>query len=212
MTRPSSPNALPNWGDRRAVRVGLLGGSFNPGHAGHLHIARLALRRLRLDQVWLLVSPGNPLKAPVGMAPLADRLRSAQAIADGRRIVATDIEQALGTRFTLDTLRMLRRRFPRVRFVWLMGADNLAQLPRWRRFRAMVGETQIAVLPRPTYTLPALSGRAARLMRRARVPDARAPALALLPVPHWVVLHGRENALSATLLRHAEILPPGELP
>ena len=117
----------------------MLGGSFNPAHAGHLHVAKLALQRLRLDQVWLLVSPGNPLKPAKGMAPLAERLRSASRIADGRRIVATAIEAQLNTRYTYDTLRALRRRFPRVQFVWLMGADNLVQLPRWQHWTGIAG-------------------------------------------------------------------------
>ena len=120
------------------MRVGLLGGSFNPAHDGHRHVAELALRHLRLDQVWLLVSPGNPLKPGDGMAPLADRLAAAARIGDGRRVVATGIEAALGTRYTVDTLRVLLRRFPRVRFVWIMGADILVQLPRWRRWTDIV--------------------------------------------------------------------------
>ncbi len=122
----------------------------------------MARARLRLDQVWLLVSPGNPLKPAHGMAPLPDRLAGARAIADGRRIVATDIERVLRTRFTRDTLRALRRRFPRVRFVWLMGADGLVDLPRWRRWRDIARTLPIAVLPRPGYNHPALAGRAAR--------------------------------------------------
>ena len=139
------------------MRVGLLGGSFNPAHEGHAHVARIALARLRLDQVWLMVSPGNPLKPAAGMAEFAARLESARGIADGRRVVATDIEARLGTRYTIDTLLLLRQRYPRVDFVWLMGADNLVQLPRWRRWRAIVGNVVIAVLPRPTYNHRALA-------------------------------------------------------
>ena len=116
------------------MRIGLLGGSFNPAHAGHRHIIDLAQRRLQLDQVWLLVSPGNPLKPQGGMAPLDQRLTSARAMADGRRVVASAIESVLGTRYTIDTLRRLLQRFPRTRFVWLMGADILDELPRWRRW------------------------------------------------------------------------------
>jgi nicotinate-nucleotide adenylyltransferase len=192
------------------MRIGLLGGSFNPAHAGHLHVARTALARLGLDQVWLLVSPGNPLKPARGMAPLAVRLASARAIADGRRILATDIERRLGTRYTRDTLRALHRRFPRAVFVWLMGADNLAQFPRWRGWAAIARETQIAVLPRPTYTRGALSARAARRLRRWRIPAHRASALALLPAPRWVFLPVRQTAQSATALRRAKKFPPGD--
>ncbi|HEY8288539.1 MAG TPA: nicotinic acid mononucleotide adenylyltransferase, partial [Acetobacteraceae bacterium] len=111
-------DGVPRFGDRRRLRVGLLGGSFNPAHQGHLHVAKLALRRLRLDAVWLLVSPGNPLKPLDGMAPFAERLKGAARIAGDRRIVPTGIEAAFNTRFTVDTVRQLRRRFPCIRFVW----------------------------------------------------------------------------------------------
>jgi nicotinate-nucleotide adenylyltransferase len=185
------------------MRVGLLGGSFNPAHPGHRHIALLARRRLRLDQVWLLVSPGNPLKPACGMAPLPVRLASAAAIGDGRRIVATAIEAALGTRHTVATLAELHRRFPRVRFVWLMGADNLVQLPRWRRWRAIAAGTVFAVLPRPGYNHGALSGQAARFLRAARRPAHAAPVLAVLPPPAWLFLPSAQHAASATALRAA---------
>lgn len=192
---------MPLWGHRRRIRVGLLGGSFNPAHAGHLHIARLALQRLRLDQVWLLVSPGNPLKEAAGMAPLPDRLASAGRIADGRRIVATQIEARLHTRYTFDTLRALRRRFPRVRFVWLMGADNLVQLPRWQRWAGITRTMPFAVMPRPTYNQRALAGQAAQRLRPALLPARAAPALAGSKAPAWTFLPARQNALSATALR-----------
>ncbi len=183
--------------------IGLLGGSFNPAHPGHLHIARQALRHLRLDQVWLLVSPGNPLKSPAGMASLAERLDSARGIADGRRVVATAIEAAIGSRYTVDTLRRLRRRFPRVRFVWLMGADNLRQLPRWNGWLEIARKTAFAVLPRPTYSGPALSGQAARRMRSARRPATAASALARTPPPAWVFLIAPQHGASATAIRAA---------
>jgi len=183
------------------MRIGLLGGSFNPAHAGHRHIADAALRLLRLDQVWLMVSPGNPLKHAAGMAPLAKRLASARAIGDGRRIIATDIERALGTRYTQDTLAVLRQRFPRARFVWLMGADNLEQFPRWRGWDGIARTTQIAVLPRPTYTHRALAGQAARRWHSRRIPARAAALLAVLPSPSWVFLPVRQHGLSATQIR-----------
>ena len=192
---------MPVWGHRRRIRVGLLGGSFNPAHAGHLHIARLALQRLRLDQVWLLVSPGNPLKEAAGMAPLADRMASAGRIADGRRILATGIEARLHTRYTFDTLRALRRRFPQVQFVWLMGADNLVQLPRWQRWVGITRTMPFAVMPRPTYNQRALAGQAAHRLRPALRPARAAPALADSGAPAWTFLPARQNALSATALR-----------
>jgi nicotinate-nucleotide adenylyltransferase len=183
--------------------VGLLGGSFNPAHAGHLHIARAALKRLRLDQVWLLVSPGNPLKPTSGMAPLPERLRSASRVADGRLVVATAIEAALRTRYTFDTLRALRRRFPRVRFVWLMGADNLLQLPRWQHWTGIARLLPFAVMPRPSYNQRALAGKAAHRLRHALRPPREAPALAAEPGPAWTFLPMRQNKLSATALRRA---------
>ena len=203
---------LPRWGDRRRTRVGLLGGSFNPAHAGHRHIADAALKRLRLDQVWLLVSPGNPLKPTIGMAPLADRVRSAAGIGDGRRIVATAIEAALHTRYTFDTLRSLRRRFPKVRFVWLMGADNLVQLPRWQHWTGIAGLMPIAVMPRPSYNQRALAGKAARRLRPALRPSRAAPALATQPAPAWTFVPMRQNALSATALRRARTASPPPRP
>jgi nicotinate-nucleotide adenylyltransferase len=190
------------WGDGRRARIGLLGGSFNPAHAGHRHVAEQALRQLGLDQVWLLVSPGNPLKPARGMAPFAQRLASARRIADGRRIVATDLEARLGTRYTADTLALLRRRFPHARFVLLIGADNLTQLPRWRRWREIARETPIAVLPRPGETRRALRGRAARVLARHR----RRPGALLAgggPALHapWAVVPAREHPASATAIR-----------
>lgn len=187
--------------------MGLLGGSFNPAHEGHRQVAAQARRHLRLDQVWLLVSPGNPLKPQAGMAPLTQRLASARAIADGRRVVASAIETQLGTRYTLDTLRLLRRRFPRVRFVWLMGADNLLGLPRWRGWRRMARLLPFAVHPRPAYNHRALAGLAARRLRSARVAAAAAPVLATMPPPAWLFLPVAQHALSASALRAAALQP-----
>jgi nicotinate-nucleotide adenylyltransferase len=161
------------------------------------------LRRLGLDQVWLMVSPGNPLKPVAGMASLADRLASARAIADGRRIVATAIEARLGTRYTVDTLRRLRRRFPRARFVWLMGADNLADLPRWRGWLQIARSMPIAVHPRPKYNLRALAGQAARRLRSAQRRPGAAAALAKERPPAWIFLAAAQNPASATALRAA---------
>lgn len=197
------PDPLPRFGDRRRTRVGLLGGSFNPAHEGHRHVAELARKRLGFDQVWLMVSPGNPLKPGAGMAPLADRLASAAALSDGRRIIATSIEGAMGTRYSVDTLRILRRRFPRVRFVWIMGADILTQLPRWHRWREMVRHLAFVVLPRPGDTLPALAGQAARCLRGRRRPAHEAPVLSLSRFG-WVFLPTPQNASSATAIRAAK--------
>ena len=183
--------------------MGLLGGSFNPAHPGHKHVAALALRRLRLDQVWLLVSPGNPLKRQDGMAPLVERLASAQSIASGRRIMATAIEQRLGTRYTADTLLALRRLFPRVQFVWLMGADILAELPRWKHWLGVVHAMPFAVAPRPRYNHRALSGKAAHRLRHAFHSPRMGPILTAMPAPSWTFLPVRQNGISATALRAA---------
>ena len=192
------------FGDSRRRRIGLLGGSFNPAHAGHRHVAERALRALALDEVWLLVSPGNPLKPPAGMAPLAERLASARRIADGRRVIATDIEHALGTRFTADTLRLLRRRFPRARFTFVIGADNLLQLPRWKGWRGIARRTALAVLPRPGFTRPALKGQAAQALRRHRRAPGALRTERFAPHAPWCLVPAREHAASATAIRAAK--------
>jgi nicotinate-nucleotide adenylyltransferase len=192
---------VPRFGDRRRACVGLLGGSFNPAHAGHRHIATLARRWLGLDQVWLMVSPGNPLKPVAGMAPMGARLASARGVADGRHVVASAIEQRLGTRYTIDTLRQLRRRFPLVRFVWIAGADILTQLPRWQRWRDIARLVPIAILPRPGYNHRALAGRAAQVLRGARLPARAASVLAAQTPPTWVFLPASQHAASASAIR-----------
>jgi nicotinate-nucleotide adenylyltransferase len=192
------------WGDNRRARIGLLGGSFNPAHDGHRYVAQTALRRLGLDQVWLMVSPGNPLKPARGMAPFARRLASAMGIADGFRVLATDVEARLGTRYTVDTLARLQVRFPRARFVLLLGADNLSQLPRWRRWREIARGTPIAVLPRPGRTRGALLGQAARhLARHRRRPGALLAGAARHGHAPWCLIPAREHPASATAIRAA---------
>jgi nicotinate-nucleotide adenylyltransferase len=156
---------------------------------------------LRLDQVWLLVSPGNPLKPQRGMAPFEQRLASARRIADGRRVIATAIEAVWGTRYTIDTLRLLLLRFPRARFVWLMGTDILVQLPRWRRWLEFVRRIPIAVLPRPGYNYRPLASQAARRFAFARRPMRSAGRLAELTAPAWVFLRVSQHAASATAIR-----------
>ena len=153
--------------------------------------------------MWLLVSPGNPLKAIAGMAPLAERLAGARRLGDGRRVIATAIERCLGTRYTGDTLSALQRLFPRVRFVWLMGADILAELPAWRHWMDVARAVPLAVLPRPGYNRGALSGQAARRLRRALRPARAAASLAEMASPAWVFLPASQNAISATALRAA---------
>ena len=193
----------PRFGHRYRIRIGILGGSFNPAHEGHRHLADVAMRRLQLDQVWLLVSPGNPLKRAHGMAPLTERLDSARHFADGRRVIATAIEGRLGTRYTAETLKALRKLFPRVQFVWLMGADILAELPRWKRWTGIARAVPFAVVPRPGYNQRALAGQAAQRLRPAWHAAREAPVLARNPPPAWTFLPAAQNAISATALRAA---------
>jgi len=160
-----------------------------------------------LDQLWLMVSPGNPLKPQAGMAPFAARFASAARMADGRRIVATDIERRLGTRFTADTMAALRRRFPGQKFVWLMGADNLTQLPRWKDWLGISRAMPILVLPRPGQTRKALAGQAAARLARHRLPPRAGVCLATASPPAWILLPVRENSLSATALRQRQGAP-----
>jgi nicotinate-nucleotide adenylyltransferase len=187
---------------RRAprLRIGLLGGSFNPAHEGHLAISREALKRLRLDRVWWLVSPQNPLKTTDETADLAERLAAARALAGQPRLVVTDLERRIGTRYTVDTLGWLTRR-RRARFVWLIGADNMAQLPRWRRWRRLVRMVPIAVFDREPYSYVALAGRMASAYAAGRLAERRAPALAESAPPAWVYLRLRRHQASSTALR-----------
>tara|TARA_R110002167_G_scaffold275419_2_gene481513 strand:- start:254 stop:835 length:582 start_codon:yes stop_codon:yes gene_type:complete len=183
------------------LAIGLLGGSFNPAHAGHLHISREALKRLGLDQVWWLVSPQNPLKPVAGMAGLAERLASADRVARHPAIRVSDIERRLGTRYTVDTVRALRRRFPGYRFVWLMGADNLVQFPRWRRWTEIADCLPIAVFARGRVTYRALAGPMAHRYAQARVRNPR--ALINSRPPAWAYLFTTLHPASSTALRAA---------
>lgn len=184
-------------------RVGLLGGSFNPAHDGHLFVSREALKRLDLDEIWWMVSPQNPLKPERGMAPFRTRLESAKRLSRNHHIRVTGIEQRLGTRYTADTLRALKRRFPRTRFVWLMGADNLFQIPHWEEWETIFKSAPIAVFNRPTYSLRALAGQAAQRFRHARVGERAARRLARMRPPAWAFFHTRPHPASATSIRAA---------
>ncbi len=183
---------------RVGLRIGLLGGSFNPAHAGHLHASKVALTQLKLDYVWWLVSPQNPLKEKKQMAPLARRLAFAKKRASDRRIRVTDIEMALGTRYTVDTLTALNRRFPKVHFVWLMGSDTFIQLPQWRRWQRIFALAPMAVVPRPGTALAARRCKAARRFAAERV---SASELFLKEPPAWAILRARGVPASATRIR-----------
>ncbi|RCK52172.1 nicotinate-nucleotide adenylyltransferase [Thalassospira profundimaris] len=182
-------------------RVGLLGGSFNPAHEGHLHISLEALKRLELDEVWWLVSPQNPLKSHEGMAEQDARFDSAELIAQHPRIVVSAIETQLGTRYTADTLAALQRRFTQTRFVWLMGADNLAQFHRWKFWEKLIHHAPIAVLDREGYSDKALRGTAAKRMERWRIAAEKAGLLADMDTPAWVYLPIRRHPASSTAIR-----------
>ncbi|HEB79864.1 MAG TPA: nicotinate-nucleotide adenylyltransferase [Rhodospirillales bacterium] len=191
---------------RPVKRIGLLGGSFNPAHGGHTHISQMALERLKLDEVWWLVSPGNPLKPPESMAPFAERLAAAEKVADasGKPIIVSDVERQMGFRYSVDTVSALKRRWPRDRFVWIMGADNLIQAHRWRKWRTFFKSVPIAVFPRPTYSLRANKAKAARRFASAKAPPSRAHALAGMAPPAWVFPRARLDAQSATRIRQSK--------
>lgn len=184
-------------------RVGLLGGSFNPAHGGHRHVSLLALARLHLDRVWWLVSPQNPLKPTAGMASLEERLATARAIARHPRIVVSDLERRLGTVYTSDTLAELKRRFPHSRFVWLMGADALAELAGWHDWPTIFATVPVAIFDRAPYAQQALAGKAARRFARWRLGAQAAARLADFTPPAWVFLHCRRHSGSGTALRAA---------
>lgn len=187
----------------RGPRVGLLGGSFNPPHAGHVHISLLALRRLNLDQIWWLVSPQNPLKPTAGMAPYSERLDSARDVTHDRRIRISEAEAELGTRYTVDTLRKLCSRYPHHGFVWIMGADNLIQITKWRRWIEIFGAVPVAVFDRPTYSFRALAGTAATRYASCRLNEHEGGTLADRVPPAWIFLWGSNDPTSATALRKA---------
>jgi nicotinate-nucleotide adenylyltransferase len=184
------------------LKIGLLGGSFNPAHAGHVAISLYALKHLGLDQIWWLVSPQNPLKDARDMAVLDRRVAQAKRLATHPRFVVTTIESALGTRYTADTLRVLRRRFPHTRFVWLMGADNLQQIPRWKGWQDIFHGVPVAVFRRPSYPAGRTLGKAAvRFDRAWRKPEAVGKSLPRKPVPAWIILDNKLNYISATQIR-----------
>ncbi|MEJ2458293.1 MAG: nicotinate-nucleotide adenylyltransferase [Novosphingobium sp.] len=184
--------------------TGLLGGSFNPAHGGHRRISLFAINVLALDEVWWLVSPGNPLKPAAGMAPLAARVGSARQQARRARIRVTAIERELGTRYTVDTLRKLLRRYPKRRFVWLMGADNLAQFHRWRDWRAMAKLMPIAVIARPGYDGAAFASPAMAWLGRFRKPLSSLRSPERWSAPALVTLRFDPDTRSATAIRQAD--------
>lgn len=185
---------------RPGMKIGLLGGSFDPAHEGHVHITEEALRRFELDRVWWLVSPGNPLKARQP-APLVQRIRDGQALMGDPRVIVTGIETWLRTRMTADTIAELQQLYPGVRFVWLMGADNLVQFNQWDRWREIAARVPIGVMARPGSRLAARNSVAAQVLRPWRLPEYRARELAQSRPPAWVMINVPMSNLSSTALR-----------
>jgi len=189
------------------MRIGLFGGTFDPPHAAHLAASLLALKRLQLDRIWWLVTPGNPLKDTRHLQPLDRRIAAARKLANHRRIDVSGLEAVIQTRYTYDTLSYLVRRCPGVRFVWVMGADNLRSFYRWQNWRGIANLMPMAVIDRMGSSLYATGGRASLALGRFRLPEHTATALALRKPPAWVYLHGLKSPLSSTALR-AQRTPP----
>jgi len=199
---PSVSQAIPLY--TNGMRIGLLGGSFNPPHAAHRAISLFAIKRLKLDRVWWLVTPGNPLKDNGGLHDLNERVEAARQMANDPRIDISCLESVIGTRYTADTVNYLRRRASGLRFVWIMGADNLAQFHRWQNWRRIASEVPLAVIDRPPQSFRALATPAAQALARYRLPENQAARLADQQPPAWVFLTGMKSNLSSTGLRNPD--------
>jgi nicotinate-nucleotide adenylyltransferase len=187
----------------RGMRIGLFGGTFDPPHQAHRAACLIAMKRLDLDRVWWLVTPGNPLKESHGLAPLDARIAAARALARHPRIYVTGLEAGIGAHYTYDTMRYLLRRCPGVRFVWIMGADNLRSFHHWQKWREIAAMVPIAVIDRLGPSLYATAGSAGQALARYRLPDSQARLLAEHRPPAWIYLHGLKSPLSSTALRAA---------
>jgi nicotinate-nucleotide adenylyltransferase len=192
------PHSSNLWSNRT---IGLLGGSFNPAHEGHRHISLYALKMLGLDAVWWMVSPQNPLKTKKDMAPLEKRLESARKTASHPKIFVTDIEQHLGTQYSLDTIRALQQHFPRTRFVWLMGGDNLTMFHKWRNWQQIFKTLPVCVLDRPPRHASLKASPAFERFRHYLLPQERAATLKRRKAPAWAILHIPLDETSATAIR-----------
>jgi nicotinate-nucleotide adenylyltransferase len=185
----------------KGMAVGLFGGSFNPPHAGHLLVAEIALRRLQLDQLWWMVTPGNPLKSARELKPLAERIALSEAMSPDRRIKVTAFEASHHVRYTADTLALVKARNPGVNFVWIMGADSLRDFHRWQRWHEIALTFPIAVIDRPGATLAFLSATMAKTFDYARVDEDDAPLLSRMQAPAWTFIHGPRSSLSSSAIR-----------
>jgi nicotinate-nucleotide adenylyltransferase len=198
----SVSQAIPRY--TQGMRVGLLGGSFNPPHLAHRAISLFAIKRLKLDRVWWLVTPGNPLKDDEALHDLDERADAARAVAHDPRIDVSCLEVVIGTRYTVDTVTYLRRHTSGLRLVWIMGADNLAQFHRWQNWRRIAAQVPIAVIDRPPQSFRALAAPAAQALARYRLPENQAGLLADQHAPAWVFLTGMKLNLSSTGLRNPD--------
>ena len=185
----------------RGLRVGLLGGSFNPAHEGHLNISRQALGILKLDFVWWLVAPQNPLKNEQELAPFKARLTGAKQLAKHSKIEVSSPEQYLGTNYSHEVVAAIQKTCPHTRFVWLMGADNMVQFPAWRNWKHICQMVPIAVFDRPGYSLKALSGEMAKCFAEYRLSAQQASSLAEVDPPAWLFIKGQPHPQSATNVR-----------
>jgi nicotinate-nucleotide adenylyltransferase len=183
------------------MRIGLFGGTFDPPHQAHLAASLLALKRLKLDRVWWLVTPGNPLKVTRNLTPLSERIAAARALTHHPRIDVTGIEAAIKTRYTYDTVSWLLARCPGVRFVWIMGADNLRHFHRWQKWRAIANLVPMVVIDRLGPSLYAGASAAGQALRSARIPEHAVATLPDRRPPAWSFLHGLKSPLSSTVLR-----------
>jgi nicotinate-nucleotide adenylyltransferase len=183
------------------MSIGLFGGTFNPPHVGHAHVAEVALTRLKLDRIWMMVTPGNPLKERAGLPDLATRIRATRRLVQDPRIIVTGFEATLGSAYSWVTVRHLQQSFPYVRFVWIMGADNLAGFHRWQHWRRIAATVPIAVIDRPGSTLAAHSSPAAAMLMRYRISESETALLKSKSAPAWIFVHARRNPVSSTELR-----------
>ncbi len=186
-------------------KIGLLGGSFNPAHAAHLEISLVALEKLKLDGVWWLVSPQNPLKSPEGMASFEERMTSARAMSPEPRIYVTDLEEKMNVRYTVDSVTRITSLLPDTQFVWLMGADNLAEFSQWKDWKKITQTIVFAIFDRPGYSTAAETSEAAAYFQDKEIPSAEAADLCSLKPPAWTFIRDTKNPLSSTDIRRKKL-------